>query len=216
LIYSKDDPSTQELDSIIQNYGRLVKPTSTELIDESKIFSSEQIECSVDGIGLKQCYVNEKSKFTLTFRSKDNGPLPKSNVSFLDIFIVTSGETTSAAKSNFQTSKLNLSDKNNIGTKKKLTTNSNGSSGSNRLDQLKRCKCECTLECLAEGLYAIHYKLDKKGTYLLNVLVNKTHVGDSPFKLKCLENSQKMETNSAARMRRSTKSTYNLATNRDG
>lgn len=186
----------------------MLKPASKELVDETKIFNSEQIECSLDGIGLKQCYVNEKSKFTLIFKSKNNGPLPKSNVSFLDIFIVTSGETTSAAKSNFQTSKLNLNDKNNIGTKRKLTTNS-----SSRGDNLKRCKCECTLECIAEGVYAIHYKLDKKGTYLLNVLVNKVHVGESPFKLKCLENSQKMESNSTAtRMRRSTKSTYNLAT----
>lgn len=212
--FSKDDPEISDLSTIIKNYGKLIQSSSTKLIDETRIFSNDQIECLLDGIGLKQCYVNEKSKFTLLFKSRDNTQLSKTNVNFLDIFIITSGETTSAAKSNFQTSRITLNEK--TGTKKRLTTSSSSNSLANKSENsTRRCKCDCTLECLAEGYYAINYKLDKKGIYLLNILVNKVHVGDSPYKLKCLENSIKVpiKTESNAKMKRTnkTQSSYNIS-----
>lgn len=212
--FSKDNPSDQDLTSVIQGYGRLLKVKSPEYIEVSKIFNSEQIECKLDGIGLKQCQVNVKSKFTISFKNQ-NGVLSKSNVSFLDIFIITSGETTSAAKSNFQTSRLTLNDKNQIGTKKRLSLNNNSLSNTRAPDitNSKRCKCDCTLECVAEGLYAVHYKLDKKGVYLLNILVNKVHVGESPYKLKCTEVPRAPTADSNNRIKRPTKtqSSYNIS-----
>ncbi len=214
--FSKDDPSMQDLNSIVNSHGKLIRTNSSDFIDETRIFNSNQIDCKLEGLGLKQCYVNERSKFTLKFLNRDNSSqLPKSNVMFLDIFIITSGETTTAAKSNFQTSRLTPNDK--TGVKLRLTTSASSQTAASKSDSSRRCKCDCTLECLAEGVYAINYKLDKRGIYLLNILVNKEHVGDSPYKLKCLENSVKTPlselTTTSNRVKRvsKTQSSYNIS-----
>jgi len=213
--FSKDDPSMQDLNSIVNSHGKLIRTNSSDFIDETRIFNSNQIDCKLEGLGLKQCYVNERSKFTLKFLNRDNSQLPKSNVMFLDIFIITSGETTTAAKSNFQTSRLTPNDK--TGVKLRLTTSASSQTAASKSDSSRRCKCDCTLECLAEGVYAINYKLDKRGIYLLNILVNKEHVGDSPYKLKCLENSVKTPlselTTTSNRVKRvsKTQSSYNIS-----
>jgi len=212
--FGKDDPTMQDLSSIIKSHGKLIRSNSSDFIDETRIFNNNQIDCKLEGSGLKQCYVNERSKFILKFLNRDNSHIPKSNVMFLDIFIITSGETTTAAKSNFQTSRLTSNDK--TGLKMRLSTSASSQSNTLKSDLTRRCKCDCTLECIGEGVYAINYKLDKRGIYLLNILVNKEHVGDSPYKLKCLENSVKTplnELSSSNRIKRvsKTQSSYNIS-----
>ena len=183
--FSKETPADQDLISIIQKYGKVFKSTSSKLIAEAKLFSKDQMDCKLEGVGLRECYLNAISKFTLTFNNLDASL--KMNVSFLDIFILTANETSSTGKPRVERSSIGHS----ALPKRRLTssnsTSSISSTSKSNLETPKRCKCDCQLECVADGVYAVNYKLNKKGTYLLNILVNKNHVGESPYKIKCIE-----------------------------
>lgn len=128
------------------------------------------INLNIKGKGLSQCTVNEETCFTLSFKNKND--LRTSNVSFLDIYIITSEvETTKTLPSN----------------KRAITSSTNRKSANSNLHYTKAANCDCTLEVLAEGIYLVKYKLTKRGVYSLNILVNKKHIGQSPYRLVCLD-----------------------------
>jgi hypothetical protein len=176
-ITSKVNESLNSLTKLINSFGKI----STVGDEPNK---SNIIECTITGRGLKQCFVNEESSFTLSFKNRE-GNFAKSNVSFLDIFIIACNEASATSLSNAKESKEFLSGKRTISSSG--TTNSNSSKQARAL----HCNCDCKLECLADGLYVVKYKLDRPGVFLLNVLVNKKHVGQSPYKLICIDSNKK-------------------------
>lgn len=121
--------------------------------------------------------MNEESCFTLSFKNKSD--LRSSNVSFLDIYIITS-EATSGSNTN------NGNESNHTKARPKISI-SNRTSSSTNLRYTRTANCECALEVLAEGVYLVKYKLAKRGTYSLNILVNKNHIGESPYQLVCVD-----------------------------
>lgn len=164
-----------DLNKLIKTYGKLQLKDEDELKKKTNDFpiksvaqSQNQVECFLSGKGLRECNVNKTARFTLTFK---NRALSKSNVSFLDIFIV-------ATESNKKSPISSNNKKNESVRLRKLSASG---------DTQSQCNCDCRLEFIADGLYAVNYKLDKPGVYLLNVLVNKIHVGESPYKLFCYE-----------------------------
>ena len=61
-------------------------------------------------------------------------------------------------------------------------------------------------------MYTVKYKLDKSGTYKLNILVNKKHIGQSPYILKCAPHTKpKIELKKKPSMKSS--QTFNISTN---
>jgi len=169
-IYELNLNQYDELDIKIKNYGKIQQKNQLKKSNVKKLplkqnqIDFNQEDCYLTGRGLRECYKNQVATFKITFK---NGAFSKSNVSFLDIFIV--------AKSDFS---------------RKASINS-----SNEIRQVispidstnSECNCDCKLEFINDGIYSINYKLDKPGLYLLNILVNKQHVGESPYKLKCCE-----------------------------
>ena len=45
---------------------------------------------------------------------------------------------------------------------------------------------DCNLRFLTTGLFLVKYRIQKEGTYSLNVFLNNKHIQNSPFKLTCL------------------------------
>jgi hypothetical protein len=170
-----------ELLSLIRNFGCLKTNSSIDNKENSLIIKPLQNKDSLSslfkltGRGLKQCLVNEEASFTLSLKSNSQDEeqiytySSLNQVSLLDIFII-----------NIDTNETNKIPFSNL--KKSSSSNINNK-------QLNKCNCDCRLECVGEGSYEIKYKLDKKGAYSLNVLLNKKHLNGSPFKLLCLENS---------------------------
>ena len=62
---------------------------------------------------------------------------------------------------------------------------------------------------MSEGHYVVKYKLEKAGIYKLNILIDKKHVGKSPYTLNCTVNRPKSQ-NSNFRGMISSKSSYNI------
>lgn len=174
--------SLDVLNNLINSYGKI-------LVNKNESVPSSGLDCSISGKGLKQCYVNEESSFTLTFKNRDalnaftnNNNNKINNVSFLDIFILTSdGESFSSTMTPTQTTSSPKSS-----STARLATPRNKS-----VSNKATSNCDCLLETLADGRYAVKYKLSKKGIYMLNILVNKKHIGNSPYRLVCLDNSRK-------------------------
>ena len=194
-----------DLAQLISNYGRIMKTIANVDNSESSTSSSPLINensFKITGRGLKQCTANEEATFSLSFRNIDNCSL--SNVSLLDIFIISNESvennstptTIAARKKSFDTS-----------TKPKLKSTTAAAN-----NKIKKCNCDCKMECVGEGLYEVKYKLDQKGIYSLNVLVNKKHIHGSPFKLLCLENRSKAakKTTTNAKLPAKSQSSFSL------
>lgn len=122
--------------------------------------------------------MNDEACFTLEFKNKDD--LRLSNVSFLDIYIITSEQNEHRTTST-------LSPSSSKSSSSRASSSSASSSKSTSLRYPKAAQCDCTLEVLADGLYLVKYKLARRGVYSLNILVNKKHIGHSPYRLVCLE-----------------------------
>lgn len=171
------------LNNLINTYGKIVRIESCE----------SPLECTIEGKGLTKCNVNEVSSFTLTFKNRTE--IATSNVSFLDIYIITSDGNTYSTHNRNIASSTTLSTRTNS-SRALSSSHSNGIGGAGTARSTKYSKtanCDCTLEVLAEGVYAVKYKLAKKGIYTMNILVNKKHIGQSPYKLVCLEGVKKNE-----------------------
>ncbi|RNA06035.1 tripartite motif-containing 2-like isoform X1, partial [Brachionus plicatilis] len=148
---------------VINNFGKLlIKSWENNLTS---------LEYSISGRGLKQCYVNEEQYFSLKFKTKDGISPCKNHLSLLDIFIVRSEVE---ARLISTTKRPNEIQGKVFSSKKNVT-------------KPEKVDCECKLECLSDGVYEVKYKLNKKGNYSLNIMVNKKHVANSPYKLVCLD-----------------------------
>ena len=162
----KIDKFNLNIEKLIEQYGSFIKQNG------SKNENKSLIQCKINGIGLTQAHVNEITKFTLSLSNLD-GSISKSNVSLLDIFITTEARTTIALAE--------------AGIKTSAPLRSNFNSSISKYDRSKKSNCECKLEYLSDGVYSVNYKLDKKGTYLVNILLNKKHIAESPYIIKCTE-----------------------------
>jgi hypothetical protein len=178
-----------DLIALINNYGTIIEttPENSNSNSESSSINNESIrgqspaqirsqspplKCQISGKGLVECYANHEASFILSFKNRDGALFNKSNVSFMDIYILRAEDLTNQMKINNSENKLS--------NKVKLT---------NRLYKQQRPTCFCKLERLSDGLYAVKYKLDKPGVYILNVLFNKSHIGNSPYRLVCTSRS---------------------------
>ena len=126
--------------------------------------------------------LNEESCFTLSFKNKHD--LRLSNVSFLDIYIVSSDIDKKETRKSSST--LTRSKKSPASTASSSRASSSSSSSTTPA-LTAPSKCDCILEVLADGIYLVKYKLAKPGIYSLNILVNKHHIGESPYRLVCLD-----------------------------
>ena len=63
----------------------------------------------------------------------------------------------------------------------------NRSSGDSTNKTSTKCleNSECKLQFVSLGHYLVKYKLEKEGLYQLNILIDKKHIGQSPYILKC-------------------------------
>lgn len=186
LTFKENQTAWTNMTSLIRTYGRLAsrKEEDAELSDDSASTtlssSSSLIQnmFKITGRGLKQCVVNEEAMFSLLLKDQETDLANR--VSLLDIFIINEDPPLpahlmpTAASAN----RAKLTHEHTIKTVTKSVTKS-----------VAKCNCDCKLECVGDGMYEVKYKLDKKGTYSLNVLVNKKHINGSPFKLTCLENT---------------------------
>ena len=67
---------------------------------------------------------------------------------------------------------------------------------------------------MSEGHYLVKYKLEKEGIYKLNILIDKKHVGNSPYTLNCtVKNTNSQPRNHKGMI--SSKSSYSFR-ERDG
>lgn len=148
---------------VINNFGKLTIKTGQKNLTN--------LEYSISGRGLKQCYVNEEQFFSLKFKTRDGISPCKNHLSFLDIFIV---------RSEVEARLISTSKRPNDLQSKVLSSKKN-------VIKPEKVDCECKLECLSDGVYEVKYKLNKKGNYSLNIMVNKKHIANSPYKLVCLE-----------------------------
>ena len=179
--------NTRLINSEYSNFNRIKNINLYDLINnfgklsiKSNEKNSLNLEYSISGRGLKQCYVNEEQFFSLKFKTQDGISPCKNHLSFLDIYIVRS-EVEARLVS---TSKRPNEMQGKILTSKKFIT------------KPEKVDCECKLECLSDGVYEVKYKLNKKGNYSLNIMVNKKHIANSPYKLVCLDkNLRKSELN---------------------
>ncbi len=144
-----------DFEILIKNYAKIQQKITNELSNEKN--SSNQVECLLDGIGLRECFVNKTSRFTITFK---NRTISRSNVSFLDIFIVTTSNDNSKKSI---TPADTIKQENGANKHRKISSADNNNNNN-------QCNCDCKLEFIADGLYAVNYKLDKPGIYLLNIL----------------------------------------------
>jgi hypothetical protein len=186
-----------ELVKLINACGQVTVRHRPQPIDEHSF--------KITGRGLKGCTVNEETSFSLSLKSKQHVLEQLTNAtSLLDIFIMnnstgsetsisdssTSTTTTTNPKPNpFQAKKrsLDISRQQATAIANKLNNSLVISSNTPEALAASKCNCDCRMECLSDGLYEVRYKLDKKGVYSLNVLVNKKHMHGSPFKLVCVE-----------------------------
>lgn len=180
-----------DLIALINNYGTIIEttPENSNSNSESSSINNESIrgqsppqarsqspavKCQISGKGLVECYANHEASFILSFKNRDGALFNKSNVSFMDIYILRAEDLTN------QMNNIIINDENKLSNKVKLT---------NRLYKQQRPTCFCKLERLSDGLYAVKYKIDKPGVYILNVLFNKSHIGNSPYRLVCTSRS---------------------------
>jgi hypothetical protein len=163
-----DSSTSFDLARLVETYGRVVTRSRARPIDETSF--------KITGRGLRSCTVHEEATFTLSLKDKQSMLEQTSNACpLLDIYIITSSAETE------QPEPVNKS----VRARNKQTKPAKTPLKSS--DNPNKCNCECKMECLGDGLYEVRYKLDRKGVYSLNVLVNKKHISGSPFKLACLE-----------------------------
>jgi hypothetical protein len=62
---------------------------------------------------------------------------------------------------------------------------------------------------MSDGHYVVKYKLEKQGVYKLNILIDKKHVGQSPYTLKCTVNKPNSQVGNFKGMKAS-KSLYSI------
>ena len=65
---------------------------------------------------------------------------------------------------------------------------------------------------MSEGHYIVKYKLEKVGVYKLNILIDKKHVGKSPYTLNCTINKLNGQSRNRLGMI-SSKSSYSIREN---
>jgi hypothetical protein len=180
-----DFHSSGDLLRLVESYGRVVVAQHAEPIDETSF--------KITGRGLKSCTVNEEATFSLSLKNRQSMLEQMSNASsLLDIFIInnttenetTPTETPSAVNAKTRKKSPDLNTKQQQSSTTHKPTNKPLKKPT---ETTRECNCDCKMECLGDGLYEVKYKLDRKGIYSLNVLVNKKHVLGSPFNLVCLE-----------------------------
>ncbi|CAF0704326.1 unnamed protein product [Brachionus calyciflorus] len=175
--------NTRLINSEYSNFNKIKNIHLNDLVNNlGKILTKDFEKCpnvllnldySISGRGLKKCVENVEQFFSLKFKNRDGSCSPGNYSSFLDIYIIRSDVDAQLKQTN--------------NTKPNEFQNRLFSSKKNIITKPERIDCECKLECISDGVYEVKYKLNKKGTYSLNILVNKKHIANSPYKLICSE-----------------------------
>ena len=156
---SSDTSKTSDINEIIKSYGKIISSDSNEA-------ALNAIECIINGKGLSECYVNEEASFILSFKNRDMPNFTKANVSFLDIFIVTSEGETSWTSNSLNSdlidkeNSLNVTKNKNSQPSVTLYTPKQRSQSAQKLQLNQKNKSrpnsDCKLECLADGMLKIN------------------------------------------------------------
>lgn len=158
-----DDTSTSSssMDELDSSFKSKISNEIINLISKyGQIVSTDASEshCTLTGEGLVQCFINEDATFTLACRDVNNN-ITKTHLSFLDAYITPIISTTAGTVSPLSSSPRSPSPQRPI---------------------------KCKFEFLINGVYLVKYRLDKEGSYFLNILLNQKPILDSPYKINCL------------------------------
>ncbi len=63
---------------------------------------------------------------------------------------------------------------------------------------------------MSDGHYVVKYKLENTGVYKLNILIDKKHVGQSPYTLKCTGNNKPNSRGGNFKGMKASKSLYSI------
>ena len=74
----------------------------------------------------------------------------------------------------------------------KSINNSASSDLANATKQNRHIKPNCKLQFMSDGIYVVKFKLEKLGIYELHILIDKKHICQSPYTLRCLEKSKNL------------------------
>ena len=149
--------------------------------NDTSSMANATFKCQLSGIGLVHCFVNYEASFIISFKNRRRlaklatSPTNNNNRSAAPASQPQTATAAAAAAANVSFLDVYI-----------LKCDNDDENNNNNTPTAQRANTMCKMELLADGLYAIKYKLDTPGAYILNVMINKAHVDRSPFRLACL------------------------------